>query len=126
MALRPVSELGLADATDVDARETMSTAPAAAPAPRRARPRRAAATTPASSRKRPRPAAAQPPSSAAGAPRLDVPLADEPTIFVQAMLAGELHQRLADASHVLAAEHSKLRKYKTILGSLAVALCAAG
>ncbi len=48
--------------------------------------------------------------------RPGVSLADEPTIFVQTMLAGELHQRLADASHALAAEHRKLRKYKTILG----------
>ena len=34
------------------------------------------------------------------------------------MLAGEVHQRLADASHAIAADHWKLRKYKTILGAL--------
>jgi hypothetical protein len=40
-----------------------------------------------------------------------VELADEPTIFVQVMVPG-------DVSHMLAAEHRKLRHHKTILGAL--------
>jgi hypothetical protein len=116
MALRPVSELGLADATDVDARDT--TPPVSGPpAPRRPRARRASRGSGGS--RRARSADAQRPRRApTAAPRPGVSLANEPTIFVQAMLPGELHQRLADASHILAAEHWKLRKYKTILGAL--------
>jgi hypothetical protein len=34
------------------------------------------------------------------------------------MVAGELQERLADVSHLLAAEHRKLRHQKTILGAL--------
>ena len=124
MALRPVSELGLAEATDVDAREPEAPKP---PARRAPRPRRRPSTSPDSSRRK---TAAQPgatvPAAEAGettetvAPRERpaVALGDEQTIFVQAMLAGEVHQRLADASHAIAADHWKLRKYKTILGAL--------
>ena len=34
------------------------------------------------------------------------------------MVPGELHERLADVSHRLAAEHHKLRHQKTIIGAL--------
>jgi hypothetical protein len=47
-----------------------------------------------------------------------VPLADEPPTFLQIMVPGELHERLADVSHLLAADHRKLRHHKTILGAL--------
>jgi hypothetical protein len=116
MALRPVSELGLADATDVEARDISSPVPVPS-TPRRTRSRRPAQRSASSGSGRSSDAERARPKGAATS-RPGVSLADEPTIFVQAMLAGELHQRLADASHVLAAEHWKLRKYKTILGAL--------
>jgi hypothetical protein len=133
MALRPVSELGLADATDVE--------PAGYDRP--SVPRRRAASRSRSTRRSPsrtptngtaaveeRDEAAPEPNVAASkegsdralnapsAVRPEVPLADEPTTFLQIMVSGELHERLADVSHALAVEHAKLRHHKTILGAL--------
>jgi len=114
MALRPVSDLGLADATDVAERDRPDDQTKARSAVR-------------TGRRRARPSAAKgrvehpsPPKPVPTPPvrRLAVPLADEPTAFVQFMIAGELQERLADASHLLALEHRKLRHQKTILGAL--------
>jgi hypothetical protein len=123
MPLRPVSELGLAEATDVDVRE-----PADQKAPARAQRRSRRTSSTSSKAKKDKAAGGTPPASTIDATatsepasepvRAGVSLGDEPTIFVQAMLAGEVHQRLADASHAIAADHWKLRKYKTILGAL--------
>ena len=123
MPLRPVSELGLAEATDVDVRQPESSK---TPPRRPQQSRRAASTSPNRKRSKPEvePAATIPAREATTAEpaavseRPGVALGDEPTIFVQAMLVGEVHQRLADASHAIAADHWKLRKYKTILGAL--------
>lgn len=120
MPLRPVSELGLADATDVE--------PVAEDRP--LTPRRRSAQRPRSTRRSSRRASSngtapeQEPKASKASPgpppaeRPEVPLADEPTTFLQIMVPGELHERLADASHALAAEHRKLRHHKTILGAL--------
>lgn len=50
--------------------------------------------------------------------RVSIPLADEPTAFVQIMVPGELQERLADVSHALSLTHPKLRHQKAILGAL--------
>ena len=114
MALRPVSSLGLADATDLT--PPAATAAAAAPSaltevavvkPRK--PRRSPSRAP-RSRSEPAP---DPPSEPAVPP-----LGDEAAVFLQIMVPGELHERLADVSHLLAAEHRKLRHQKTIIGAL--------
>lgn len=152
MPLRPVSELGLIDATDVspairDEREPVPSAEPAEPAERSRSPRRprrrpssngAAATQTGVEASSAAPVAersemtlsdvsAEPKQGAlAGEPaavhepreRKDVPLADEPLTFLQIMVPGELHERLSDVSHVLAAENHKLRHQKTILGAL--------
>lgn len=112
MALRPVSALGLADPTDIDPRDGA----AASESKRRQRP---TSRKPAAGKRRePRAKAPPPVSRAAVIDRAAVPLADEAAIFVQIMVPGELHERLADVSHLLAAEHRKLRHHKTILGAL--------
>jgi hypothetical protein len=149
MSLRPVSELGLIDATDVspvihDEREL---GPSAEPATRSrslrpAHSRRSsngaastqtgadAPSTPplAKSKEMPLVDESTEPNRVAltGQPspvddaraRQELPLADEPPTFLQIMVPGELHERLADVSHVLAADHRKLRHHKTILGAL--------
>jgi hypothetical protein len=119
MALRPVSDLGLIDATDVPPREELNGDRSSVVAPPRTSdapaigPRRTATNRP---NARPR-ASTRPivlPSSSGPARSL----ADEPTTFVQIMAPGELHERLLDVSHKLAAEHRKLRHQKTILAAL--------
>lgn len=118
MALRPVSELGLADATDVvTLEEAAGTAPQpspsgdATPLVKRSRPPRRP------ERREPR-RAAGPPMTAESAQWPAVALADEPTTFLQIMVPGELHERLTEVSHLLGAEHRKLRHQKTILAAL--------
>ncbi len=127
--LKPVSELGLAGPTDIVPREDIvgastpeqesgesggdeprvesSTTAPTAPRPTRDR-RHWAPAKPLGVETQPAPKS----------PETVVGLADEPTIFVQIMVPGELQERLADASHALAAEHRKLRHHKTILGAL--------
>ncbi len=122
MALRPVSELGLADATDVDAREPATLAvkepPASPPtAPRAPKPRARRTARRSDVLPDQRTSSAQT-AKEVGERRARIPLADEPTVFVQFMIAGELQERLGDASHALALEHRKLRHQKTILGAL--------
>ena len=116
MALRPVSELGLTDATDRGTPVHGSEAPAAPPgaaatvvehpraAQRSKRPASRAATTRA--------------SEARPATRPAIALADEPTTFLQVMVQGEIHERLTEVSHRLGADHRKLRHQKTILAAL--------
>ena len=129
VALRPVSELGLVDATEIEQPSEAPDAPSASrPKPRR-RPRRTADAE----RESPLAAAASQHAAGAGTSspvnsrpgraeeRPQVPLGDEATVFVQFMVPGELHQRLLDTCHVLAADHRKLRHQKTILGRSAVA-----
>lgn len=111
MALRPVSALGLADPTDIDPRDGA----AVSESQRRQRPN---SRKPAAGKRTELRAKAAPVSPAAVIDRPTVPLADEAAIFVQIMVPGELHERLADVSHLLAAEHRKLRHHKTILGAL--------
>jgi len=133
MALRPVSELGLADATDVDPLPDDRPAPPQRRTPER---RRASRRSPSQSesngtapaKKRPTarsdangtvpPEASDRVLRAHPEERPEVPLADEPTTFLQIMVPGELHQRLADVSYALAPDHRKLRHQKTILGAL--------
>lgn len=110
MALRPVSALGFEDPTDIDARDEALVAPAK---PRRRASPRKPARQPAQSLP-----ASVPPTPVVAVDRPAVPLADEAAIFVQIMVPGELHERLGDVSHALAAEHRKLRHHKTILGAL--------
>jgi len=110
VALRPVSALGLADPTDIDARAGAAVPPDSKPGSR-PKPR-----TPSATKRQPPPT-----GLALAAPAIDrptVPLADEAAVFVQIMVPGELHERLADVSHALAAKHRKLRHHKTILGAL--------
>src|ERR1035441_5724752 len=143
MALRPVSDLGLADATDVDSRsESAPVRPAPRPRIREPAPRtRAPQGVRAARRKRggldklqteggeARAALVgpSPPRRKRGgldklqteggertvvvkeSERPAVPLADEPTSFVQFMVAVELHERLAETSHALALDHRRLR-----------------
>jgi len=115
MGLRPVSDIGLVDATEVPGSSRGEDPdPAAASRPRpthRPRPKRAS-----TARSAPRGPSTERP--AARATRAGVPLADEPTTFVQVLVPGEVQERLADASHALALEHRKLRHHKTILGAL--------
>ena len=110
MALRPVSTLGLADATDLAPASALGAQDAPAVAVASAPPQRRA------SRRSPR--ASRSPLEGARAIASVGALSDEPTTFVQIMVAGELQERLADVSHLLAAEHRKLRHQKTILGAL--------
>jgi hypothetical protein len=51
-------------------------------------------------------------------PSPGIPLGDEPTRFVQVMVAGEVHERLTQATFDLALEHPKLRHQKTVLGAV--------
>jgi len=148
MPLRPVSELGLIDATDVGPviRDEREAAPSAEPgrsrSPRRPRRRSSSNGAPATQAGIDGPSAppvaelketppagettepnevmptAKPSAVDAVRERKGVPLADEPSTFLQIMVPGELHERLADVSHVLAADHRKLRHHKTILGAL--------
>jgi hypothetical protein len=133
MALRPVSELGLADATDVEPLADDRPAPPRQRTPERRRATRRSPSQSASNGTTPakeRPAARSdtngtPPQEASDRAlkahpeeRPEVPLADEPTTFLQIMVPGELHQRLADVSYALAPDHRKLRHHKTILGAL--------
>jgi hypothetical protein len=117
MALRPVSELGLADATDVG-EPTNGATGASAPAPPRPRP--APSSRPRRARREPAPAD----QTAATRPRIksaerpELPLSDQPTVFVQVMVTGELHERLTETSHRIAAEQWKLRHQKKIIGAL--------
>jgi hypothetical protein len=111
VALRPVSALGLTDPTDIDPRGGA----AVSESQRRQRPN---SRKPAAGKRTELRAKAAPVSPAAVIDRPTVPLADEAAIFVQIMVPGELHERLADVSHLLAAEHRKLRHHKTILGAL--------
>lgn|ERR1035438_1141630 len=125
MALRPVSDLGLADATDVDSRsESAPVRPASRPRIREPAPRtRAPQGVRAARRKR---GGLDKLQTEGGertvvvkkSERPAVPLADEPTSFVQFMVAVELHERLAETSHALALDHRRLRHQKTILGAL--------
>lgn len=117
MALRSVSDLGLSDATEVLVPEDRP--PSARPAGRASRgaapnPRRNGSRPP----RPPRQTDPASPSPQSTIQRPVVPLADEPTKFVQIFVPGELQERLADASHTLAADHEKLRHQKTILGAL--------
>lgn len=118
MALRPVSELGLSDATDVGREDTRRARP-------RSNPRRPSSPTDQAVHRRRASATRDPTASKLGTsdPRIAIErsavlLADEPSVFVQIMVPGELHERLADTSHALGAEHRKLRHQKTILGAL--------
>ncbi len=111
MVLRPVSDLGMSDATDV-ARPEQS----ASPPPRRTT-SAAAKTTRRRTRREPS-TKSQSASPGTTVARPAVALADQPTTFVQIMVPGELHERLAETSHALGAEHRKLRHHKTILGAL--------
>ena len=119
MALRPVSSLGLTDATDVatpepgDGDHQVAPGPVSTPRPARSGAARAArkARTP---RRAPEPVA----SEGVGERRVSIPLADEPTAFVQIMVPGELQERLADVTHALSLTNPKVRHQKTILGAL--------
>lgn len=119
MALRPVSSLGLTDATDIAEADDQA-AQSQAPRPRAARPTR----KPRAPRTTPELVSAEADtesvgeSKSAGERRVSIPLADEPTAFVQIMVPGELQERLADVSHALSLTHPKLRHQKTILGAL--------
>jgi hypothetical protein len=57
-------------------------------------------------------------SEGVGERQSNIPLADEPTAFVQIMVPGELQERLADVTHVLSLTNPKVRHQKTILGVL--------
>ena len=133
MALRPVSELGLADATDVEPPGDDRPVPPRRQSPERSRaagrsPSRTTSNGTAAAKERPTATpevkgavpqeGSHPVLEALPAERPEVPLADEPTIFLQIMVPGELHQRLADVSYALAPDHRKLRHHKTILGAL--------
>jgi len=122
MALRPVSDLGLVDATDVAGRSLEPT-PTPTPATRRApsrTPRLPGETS------RPRASArrtstpAKPPAAVTPVERDPTPavLANESTTFVQFMVPDALQARLADMTYALALEHRKLQHQKTILGAL--------
>ena len=147
MALRPVSDLGLVDPTDVDvlpgprpaprdtdaagherARErTGALVPVQDPAPPAEPPVGADGGEGASqedeeaerapSKPRRRPERKRSRKRTAAAPDA-VPLADELTEFVQFMAAGELQHRLARASLALKRTHPRLRHQKTIIGAL--------
>jgi hypothetical protein len=116
MALRPVSTLGLVDATDVAGRASEAQAPA--PARRRAPVTSGQTSSPRPSRRRtaprPTPAASATMQREPGA----VDLANENTTFVQFMVPDALQARLADMTYALALEHRKLQHQKTILGAL--------
>jgi hypothetical protein len=138
MALRPVSELGLADATDVEpAGHDRPSVPLRPAAERPRSTRRSPSRTPtngtaagkerktagpeanvAASQEGSDRAISAPSAMRPEAMRPEVPLADEATTFLQIMVPGELQERLADLSHLLAADHRKLRHHKTILGAL--------
>jgi hypothetical protein len=141
MPLRPVSELGLSDATDLEPREGEESAapafearaeppvhpepPAQGDPPAEPAEPAEPSTVPNLAARRPRISRPRRERRAAPAPRevgetakRAVALSDEPTVFVQIMAPGELHERLGDTSHALAAEHRKLRHHKTILGAL--------
>jgi hypothetical protein len=147
MPLRPVSELGLIDATDVGPEiHEREPAPSGGSAERSRSPRRsrrrassngAAATqtavevstapraesigmSPAEESNEPNDVArvGELTTVDEGQERNEVPLGDEPPTFLQIMVPGELQERLADVSYVLAAEHRELRHHKTILGAL--------
>jgi len=114
MALRPVSTLGLSDATDLTApsaveTRAVSTVPARGATAEQRAPRRASDRAQRAPQRRARSVSISPSVPALG---------DEPTSFLQIMVAGELQERLADVSHLLAAEHRKLRHHKTIIGAL--------
>ena len=118
MPLRPVSELGLTDATDVEPVVRDQRQPPRKRAPSE-RPRPAPRSKSGASSNGGAPAETQEQTpTAAPAHRPGVALADEPTTFLQIMVPGELHERLTDVSYALAVEHRKLRHQKTILGAL--------
>jgi hypothetical protein len=122
MALRPVSSLGLMDATDIGTPQSRDDDDQAAPTPvSTPRPARSAAVRPArkprAPRRAPAPIATEVVSEGVGEGPV-VPLADEPTAFVQIMVPGELQERLADVTHVLSLTNPKVRHQKTILGAL--------
>ena len=120
MALRPVSDLGLVDPTTVPVRGdegapepvqvpsavSVASGPGAPEGP--SRPRRARGKRVSTARQ---PASAEP-------SRPSVPLADEPTRFLQIMVAGELRDRLARASFQLEPAHPRLHHQKTIIAAL--------
>jgi hypothetical protein len=115
--LRELSELGLTDATAVaprDAAPSSATTTAGRSSPPAGKRRRGGSSPPPTAPQ----ANGESPLALASVPRADVPLADEPTKFVQIFVPGELQERLADASHALAADHDELRHQKTILGAL--------
>jgi hypothetical protein len=116
MALKTVSEIGLADATDILADDPKPSPRPAGRTPRGAAPnaRRSGTSRP----RRPRQPDPEAPVLVANGQRPPVPLADESTKFVQIFVPGELQERLADASHALAADNEKLRHQKTILAAL--------
>jgi hypothetical protein len=123
MALRPVSSLGLMDATDVATPEPGDGDVQAAPSPvSTPRPARSGAARSARKARVPRraqePIASEGDSEGVGEGRVSVPLADEPTAFVQIMVPGELQERLADVTHALSLSNPKVRHQKTILGAL--------
>lgn len=135
MALRPVSDLGLADLTDVEmapstAREgDAERAIPDAPGPERRAPRRKggqdrpgktrseenAEDEPPGSEGEP---AAGPPASRRDTPRPPVPLGDEASSFLQVMVPAELHERLLGAAFELKLARPRLRHHKTMLGAL--------
>jgi hypothetical protein len=116
MALRPVSDLGLVDATDAAAPPRGAAEPGVAlrRTGSRAKARQRRSSAPSSSRDRMSSKA----SKAGDRSSSRVGLADEQTVFVQVMMPAELHARLTDVSFALAADHPKLRHQKTILGAL--------
>jgi hypothetical protein len=122
MALRPVSDIGLVDATDVAGR---SSEPTPTPTPARGRAGSRTARAPgetSSSRASTRRTTARPKSPRASTPVQRKPaaadLADENTTFVQFMVPDALQVRLADMTYALAPAHRKLQHQKTILGAL--------
>lgn len=118
MPLRPVSELGLTDATDVEPVVRDQRQPPRKRAPSE-RPQPAPRSKSGASSNGGAPAETQEQTpTAAPAHRPGVTLADEPATFLQIMVPGELHERLTDVSYALAVEHRKLRHQKTILGAL--------
>ena len=123
MALRPVSSLGLMDATDIATPEPGDADNQAAPSPvSTPRPARSDAARPARKARAPRraqePIATEVDSEGVGEGQVSIPLADEPTAFVQIMVPGELQERLADVTHALSLTNPKVRHQKTILGAL--------
>ena len=118
MPLRPVSELGLTDATEVEpvARDQRQNPRKRTPSDA-SRPARRSKSQASSNGGAPAETQDQT-STAAPAHRSGVTLADEPTTFLQIMVPGELHERLTDVSYALAVEHRKLRHHRTILGAL--------